>query len=124
MTNDKHLQLRKVLQDLETLRLALLRMKLRRKQVAAGNRRAERMPAFGLNRHEERVFRHDVVRVHEIKERPVRDSFQHRRTNLDRAPVPSHMRHLQRRRKIEPHYLAAKDAEPLELAPLITHIEQ
>src|SRR5262249_9054447 len=120
---DKQLKLGKILQNLQTLRLALLRMKLRGKYIAASDRRAERMTIFGFDRHDPAVLRHDVIRMHKVKECPVRDSFQHRCSNLDRPSVPSHMRDLQRWRQIKADDLAPNDAQALELSPLISDVE-
>src|SRR5262249_15434970 len=71
-------QLSKVLQNFQALRLALFGMKLRGEDIVAPDGCAKRMAVFRLDGHQTRVFRNNIVRVHEIEERPVGNAVEDR----------------------------------------------
>ena len=75
---------------------AFLGMKLRRNDIAAGERGGEGLDVIGITQGQGRVLRHDVIAVHKIKARVARDAVGDRMIACPRHLVPAHVRDLAR----------------------------
>src|SRR5688500_3940544 len=114
----------KVLQDLESLGLALFRMELRGEEVVPPHGGTERAGVVALDRYERAVLGHAVVGMDEVEDRAVGSSRQVRRGPQEAATIPAHVRNLELARQVETDHLPAEDAEPFVLAHFVAHVEQ
>ena len=60
----------------------------------------------------------------EVEERAVGDVLQKRGLPHEPAAIPAHVRHLELVRHVEADHLPAQNAQTLELAPFVAHVEQ
>src|SRR5262249_23709772 len=106
--------------------LALLRMELTGKQVVARYRGDELAAVVGDGRNQGRVGRLDVVRVHEVDERPVVDSGERRRRVAFADLIPPHVRNAELRvvGLAKAHTAPAQYAEALHRTKLLALLEE
>src|ERR1039457_4252636 len=98
-----------LLQNLQSHRLALLRVILGGEDVAASDGGGELHPIVGGSGGESRVGGYDVIRVYEVHEGAVIDTSQQRRVLAFADLIPPHVRDLQTRPVREAYNAARED---------------
>src|SRR5438552_13546726 len=89
------LELRKTAQQFQSKALAFLRVKLRGVDIVLPHHGSKWTRIVRLGRHDARIARGDVIRMHEIEMASIRCPIQKRGTAANAQRVPAHVRNLE-----------------------------
>ncbi len=113
-----------VVKNLEANLLTFFWMELSGKNIILPDCRRERTGVIGLGGRNFRIFRDDVIRMHEVNGRIFWQVEKVRGKRSIPQVIPSHVRNLQSGPRFEPNDFARKEVEPVPLTVLVTLREQ